>query len=59
MSRRMLMAEASGERARGRPGLGWLNGVKLGDLGQQKDDGETARQCAKDGKSGETWCISR
>ena len=29
MTRRVLMAEVSGERARGRPRLGWMDGVKV------------------------------
>ena len=35
MARRVLMAESSGERARGRPRLGWIDGVKatLGNRG--------------------------
>ena len=39
------MAEVSGGRVRGRPRLGWMDGVKvaLGNRGM-----EAARQCAKD-----------
>ena len=35
MARRMLMAEVSGGRVRGRPRLGWMDGVKvaLGNMG--------------------------
>ena len=29
MARRLLMAEVSGERIRGRPRLGWMDGVKV------------------------------
>ena len=29
MARRVLMAEVSGERVRGRPRLGWMDGVKV------------------------------
>ena len=29
MARRVLMAEASGGRVRGRPRLGWMDGVKV------------------------------
>ena len=29
MARRVLMAEVSGGRVRGRPTLGWLDGVKV------------------------------
>ena len=46
---RLLMAEASGGLVRGRPRLGWMNGVKvaLGDSGMMV---EAARQCAGDKK---------
>ena len=37
MARRVLMAEVSGGRVRGRPRLGWMDGE--GDLRQQRDDG--------------------
>ena len=40
MARRVLMAEVSGRRVRGRPRLGWMDGVMV----------EAARQCAKDRK---------
>ena len=49
MARRVLMAEASGGRLRGRPRLGWMDGVKLA-LGNIGMTAETARQCAKDRK---------
>ena len=29
MGRRLLMAEVSGGRVRGRPRLGWMDGVKI------------------------------
>ena len=29
MARRVLMADVSGGRVRGRPRLGWINGVKM------------------------------
>ena len=29
MARRVLMAEVSGRRVRGRPRLGWMDGVKV------------------------------
>ena len=48
MARRVLMAEVSGGRARGRPILGWMEGVKVA-LGQRMTV-EAARQCAKDRK---------
>ena len=49
MARRVLMAEVSGGWVRGRPRLGWMDGVKvaLGDRGMTV---EAARQCAKDRK---------
>ena len=37
--RRVLMAEVSGGRVRGRPSLGWMDGAKVGGLGQQRSDG--------------------
>ena len=45
MARRVLMVEVSGGRVRGRPRLGWMDGVKvaLGNRGM-------ARQSAKDQK---------
>ena len=53
MDRRVLMAEVSGGRVRGRPRLGRMNGVKvaLGNIGMTE---EAAR---KIGKSGEPWYI--
>ena len=50
MARRMLMAEVSGGRARGRPRLGWMDGVKVA-LGNRGMTLEAARQCAKDRKA--------
>ena len=44
MARRLLMAEVSGGRLRGRPGLCWMDGVKV------VMTLEAARQCAKDRK---------
>ena len=49
MARRVLMAEVSRGRVRGRPKLGWMDGVKLA-LGNRGMMVETARQCAKDRK---------
>ena len=48
MARRVLMAEVSGGRVRGRPRLCWMDGVKvaLGNRGMTVE----ARQCAKDRK---------
>ena len=53
MARRVLMAEASGRRAQGRPRLGWMDGVKVA-LGYRRMTVEAAR---KIGNSGEHWCI--
>ena len=47
MARRMLMADASGGRVRGRPRLGWMDGVKVA-LSNRGMAVEVARQCAKD-----------
>ena len=47
--RRVLMAEVSGGRVRGRPWLGWMDGVKVA-LGNRRMTVEAARQCAKDRK---------
>ena len=50
MTRNVLMAEVSGGRVRGRPRLGWMDGVKvvLGNIGMTV---EADRQCAKDQKA--------
>ena len=50
MARRVLMAEISGGRVRGRPRLGWMEGVKVA-LGNRAITVEAARQCAKDRKA--------
>ena len=49
MARRVLMAEVSEGRVRGRPRLGWIDGVKVA-LGNRGMTVEAARQCAKDRK---------
>ena len=49
MARRVLMAEVSGGRVRGRPRLGWMDAVKVA-LGNRGMTVEAARQCAKDRK---------
>ena len=49
MARRVLMAEVSGGRVRGRPRLGWMDGVKVA-LGNRGMTVEAKRQCAKDRK---------
>ena len=47
MTRRVLMAEVSVGQTRGRPRLGWVDGVKVA-LGNRGMTVEAARQCAKD-----------
>ena len=49
MARRLLMAELSGGRVRGRPRLGWMDDVKAA-LGNRGMTVEAARQYAKDWK---------
>ena len=46
---RVLMAEVSEGRVRGRPRLGWMDGVQVA-LGRRGMTVEAARQCAKDRK---------
>ena len=53
MAKRVLMAEVSGGRVRGRPRLGWMDGVKVA-LGNRGMTVEAARKIAK---SGEPWYI--
>ena len=48
-ARRVLMAEVSEGRVRGRPRLGWMDGVKVA-LGNKGMTGEADRQCANDRK---------
>ena len=43
MARRVMLAEVSGGRVRGRPSLNWMDGVKLGNKGMTV---EAARQYA-------------
>ena len=50
MARRVLMADVSGGRVRGRPRLGWMDGVKVA-LGNRLMTVEAARQYAKDRKA--------
>ena len=50
MARRVLMAEVSGGRVRGRPRLGWTDGVKVA-LGNREMTVEAARQYAKGRKA--------
>ena len=47
MARRVLMAEVSGGRERGKPMLGWMDSVKVA-FGSRGMMVEAARQCAKD-----------
>ena len=47
MARRALMAEESGGRVRGRPRLGWMDGVKVA-LGNRGMTVEAPQQCEKD-----------
>ena len=47
MARRVLVAGVSGGRVRGRPRLGWMNGVKVA-LGNRRMTVEAARQCRKE-----------
>ena len=56
MTLRVLMAEVSGGRLRGRPRLGWIDGVKVASGSR----GMTVfRDNARNiGKSGEPWYIS-
>ena len=49
MARRVLMAEGSVGRVRGRQRLPWIDGVKVA-LGNKGMTVEAARQCAKDRK---------
>ena len=53
MARRVLMAKVSGGRVRGRPRLGWMDGVKVA-LGNR---GMTVEAARKIEKSGEPWYI--
>ena len=47
LARRVLMAEVSGGRVRGRPSLGWMDGVQVA-LGNRGMTVEAAHQCAKE-----------
>ena len=46
MARRVLMAEESGGRVRGRPRSGWIDGVNMA-LGNRRMTVDAVRQCAK------------
>ena len=56
MARRVLMAEVSGGRSRGRPRLGWMDGVKVA-LGNRDMTMGLRVNAQKIGKSGEPWYI--
>ena len=57
MARRVLMAEVvSGAQVRGRPRLGWMNGVKVA-LGNRGMRWKLRVNVRKIGKSGEPWYI--
>ena len=49
ISRRVMMEEVNGGRARGRPRLGWMDGVKVA-LGNRGMTVQASLQCAKDRK---------
>ena len=51
MARRVLMAEVSGGRVRGRPSLGCMDRVKVALCNR----GMTVEAARKTGKSGEPW----
>ena len=53
MARRVLMVVVSEGPVRGRPRIGWMDGMKVA-LGDRGTKVEAAR---KIGKSGEPWCI--
>ena len=53
IARRVSMAEVSGGWVRGRPRLGWMDGVKVA-LDNRGMTVEAARQCAKDRKAWRT-----
>ena len=53
MARRELMAEVSEGQVRGRPRLGWMDGLKVA-VGNRGMTVEAARECAKDQKSVES-----
>ena len=53
IARRVLMAEVSEGRVRGRPRFGWMDGVKVAFANR----GMTEEAARKIGKSGEPWYI--
>ena len=56
MARRELMAEVSWGRVRGRPKLGWMDGVKVA-LGNRRMTWRLRDNARKTEKSGEPWYI--
>ena len=48
MARRVLMAKVSEGQVRGRPRLGWMDGMKVA-FGNRGITWEVVRQCFKDG----------
>ena len=57
MARKVLVTKVSGGRVRGRPRLGWMDGVKVA-LGNRGITVEAALQFRKDRvESGEPWNI--
>ena len=56
MARRVLMAEVSGGRVRGRPRLRWMDGVKVA-LDNRGMTGRLRDNELKIGKRGEPWYI--
>ena len=59
IARRVLMAEVSGGRVRGRPRLGWMDGVNVTLGRQQRNDcGGCASMPERSERVGEPWYIS-
>ena len=58
MARRVLKTDVSGGRVRGRPRLGWMDGLKMA-LGSRGIMVEAADNPRKIRRSGEPWCICR
>ena len=56
MARMMLMAEVSEGRVRGRPRLGWMDGVKV-SLENRETMMEAAHECVKDRKESRALVI--
>ena len=57
MARRVLMAEVSGGRVRGRPRLGWIDGVKVALKATKEWRWGLRVNARKIGMSGEPWYI--